>query len=317
MKFNILNSSVIELNTDSICIPYYKNNKKNSDLNSVNNLIDKLIDELDTKKQISSDIGTITNIYTMNKLKSKQLILIGMGEEKELNYENIRKASGSLGRFLNNMKNNSTSIIISGAGNNNLEFNKTVNAISQGLILGTYKYDKFKTNKKPNTLERIDLINTQDNTPLGTSYNFEEIINESESINLVRNLINEPPNYMNPSELENVAKDIVKNSDLELTILNVKEMEDLGMEVILGVGQGSKNDPKMIIINYDGDKENKNNNIAIIGKGITFDSGGLNLKPGMSMRTMKTDMSGSAIVLGVMKAIAYQKPKKMLWGFWQ
>ena len=104
MKFNILNSSVIELNTDSICIPYYKNNKKNSDLNSVNNLIDKLIDELDTKKQISSDIGTITNIYTMNKLKSKQLILIGMGEEKELNYENIRKASGSLGRFLNNMK---------------------------------------------------------------------------------------------------------------------------------------------------------------------------------------------------------------------
>ncbi|MQG06732.1 MAG: hypothetical protein FI681_02825, partial [SAR202 cluster bacterium] len=238
MKFKILNSSLIELNTDSICIPYYKNNNKNTDLNSVNNLIDNLINELDTKKQISSDLGEITNIYTMNKLKSKQLILIGMGEEKELNYEKIRKASGSLGRFLNNMKNNSASIIISGDGNNNLEFNKTVNAISQGLILGTYKYDKFKTNKKPNTLERIDLINTQDNTPFGTSYNFEEIINESDSINLVRNLINEPPNYMNPNELENVAKDIVKNSELELTILNVKEMEDLGMEVILGVGQG-------------------------------------------------------------------------------
>ena len=79
-----------------------------------------------------------------------------MGEEKELNYEKIRKARGSLCRFLNNMKNDSASIIISGDGNNNLEFNKTVNAISQGLILGTYKYDKFKTNKKPNTLERID-----------------------------------------------------------------------------------------------------------------------------------------------------------------
>jgi len=86
------------------------------------------------------------------------------------------------------------------------------------------------------------------------------------------------------------------------------------MEVILGVGQGSKNDPKMIIINYNGDKENQNNNIAIIGKGITFDSGGLNLKPGMSMRTMKQDMSGSAIVLGVMKAIAHQKPKKNVMG---
>jgi leucyl aminopeptidase len=126
-------------------------------------------------------------------------------------------------------------------------------AISQGLILGTYKYDKFKTNKKPNTLERIDLINTQDDTSYGTSYNFKEIINESDSRKLVRNLINEPPNYMNPSGLENVAKDIVENSELELTILNVKEMKDLGMEVILGVGQGSKNDPKMIIINYNGD----------------------------------------------------------------
>ena len=314
MDFKILNSPVSELQTDSICIPYYKNNDLNNDLNSVNKLIGNFIDELEDKKQISSNIGSITNIYTLNKLKSKQLILVGLGDEKDLNYEKIRKASGNLGRFLNNMKNNSTSIVITGAGNDNLEFDKTADAISQGLILGAYKYDKFKTKKTPNTLNKIDLINSSTNTKVGNNYNFEKIINESESINLVRNLINEPPNYMNPDELENIAKDIVQKSELDLTVLNVKEMEELGMEVILGVGQGSKNDPKMIIINYIGDKDNKNNNIAVIGKGITFDSGGLNLKPGMSMRTMKTDMSGSAIVLGVMKAVAHQKPKKNVMG---
>ena len=314
MKFEILNSAVTESNTDSICIPYYKNNDKNTDLNSANKSIDNILNDLEERKQISSNIGAITNIYTLNKLNSKQLILVGMGDEKDLNYEKIRKASGTLGRFLNTMKNNSTSIIIPGAGNDNLEFNETVDAISQGLMLGTYKYDKFKTKKTPNTLSEINLINSSNNTKVSNAYNFEKIVNESDSINLVRNLINEPPNYMNPDELENIAKDIVQNSELNLSVLNVKEMEELGMEVILGVGQGSKTDPKMIIINYNGDKDNKNNNIAVIGKGITFDSGGLNLKPGNSMRTMKTDMSGSAIVLGVMKAVAHQKPKKNVMG---
>ena len=314
MKFEILNSSVTESNTDSICIPYYKNNDKNTDLNSANKSIDNILNDLEKRKQISSNIGAITNIYTLNKLNSKQLILVGMGDEKDLNYEKTRKASGTLGRFLNTMKNNSTSIIIPGDGNDNLEFNETVDAISQGLMLGTYKYDKFKTKKTPNTLSEINLINSSNNTKVSNTYNFEKIVNESNSINLVRNLINEPPNYMNPDELENIAKDIVQNSELNLSVLNVKEMEELGMEVILGVGQGSKHDPKMIIINYNGDKSNKDNNIAIIGKGITFDSGGLNLKPGNSMRTMKTDMSGSAIVLGVMKAVAHQKPKKNVMG---
>ena len=147
MKFEILNSSITESNTDSICIPYYKNNDKNTDLNSANKSIDNILNDLEERKQISSNIGAITNIYTLNKLNSKQLILVGMGDEKDLNYEKIRKASGNLGRFLNTMKNNSTSIIIPGAGNDNLEFNETVDAISQGLMLGTYKYDKFKTKK--------------------------------------------------------------------------------------------------------------------------------------------------------------------------
>ena len=127
MKFEILNSSVTESNTDSICIPYYKNNDKNTDLNSANKSIDNILNDLEKRKQITSNIGAITNIYTLNKLNSKQLILVGMGDEKDLNYEKIRKASGTLGRFLNTMKNNSTSIIIPGAGNDNLEFNETAN----------------------------------------------------------------------------------------------------------------------------------------------------------------------------------------------
>ena len=223
----------------------------------------------------------------------------------------IRTVTGDLVRYINKMKIKDACIVIPGEGISTLEFNDTVDAVSQGFLLGSYKYDKYKSTKAINTLGELNLVNTSSSK---FDHDFATVINECESINLVRNLINEPPNYMNPPKLEEISKSISKDSEIDLSVLNVKEMEELGMEVILGVGKGSIHDPKMIILNYEGDKSNPENNIAVIGKGITFDSGGLNLKPGMSMRTMKTDMSGSAVVLGVMNAVAHQKPKKNVMG---
>ncbi|MDC0047304.1 leucyl aminopeptidase [Chloroflexi bacterium] len=273
--------------------------------------LDGLISELNDNGQVSSKLGSFANIYTLKKLKSKQIITFGLGKKAKLNYEKIRTVTGDLVRYINKMKIKDASIVIPGEGISTLEFNDTVDAVSQGFILGSYKYDKYKSTKAINTLGELNLVNTSSNK---FDHDFATVINECESINLVRDLINEPPNYMNPPKLEEISKSISKDSEIKLSVLNVKEMEELGMEVILGVGKGSIHDPKMIILNYEGDKSNPENNIAVIGKGITFDSGGLNLKPGMSMRTMKTDMSGSAVVLGVMNAVAHQKPKKNVMG---
>lgn len=310
MKLNIKNSKISDFETNLLCVPVYEQ-KDNNDLSYLNTALDGLIDELINNKQISSKQGSFTNIYTLNKINAKQIITYGMGNKTDLDYEKIRKITGSLSRYINNMNVKKASIIIPGENNNKLKFNETADAVSLGFLIGSYKYDKYKTKKSPNSLQELTLLNTSGQN---ISHDLSDIINESESINLVRDLINEPPNYMHPGTLEEISTKVASKGPIEMSVLNVKEMEILGMEVILGVGKGSTHDPKMIILNYQGDKSDPDNNIAIIGKGITFDSGGLNLKPGNSMRTMKTDMSGAAVVLGVMNAVAHQKPKKNIMG---
>ena len=310
MKLNLINSEITKLENELLCVPIYEEGES-KEIEIINSELDGLISELNDNGQVSSKLGSFANIYTLKKLKSKQIITFGLGKKAKLNYEKIRTVTGDLVRYINKMKIKDASIVIPGEGISTLEFNDTVDAVSQGFLLGSYKYDKYKSTKTINTLGELNLVNTSSSK---FDHDFATVINECESINLVRDLINEPPNYMNPPKLEEISKSISKDSEIKLSVLNVKEMEELGMEVILGVGKGSIHDPKMIILNYEGDKSNPENNIAVIGKGITFDSGGLNLKPGMSMRTMKTDMSGSAVVLGVMNAVAHQKPKKNVMG---
>tara|TARA_B100000530_G_scaffold15388_1_gene10726 strand:+ start:34 stop:1509 length:1476 start_codon:yes stop_codon:yes gene_type:complete len=310
MKLNLINSEITKLENELLCVPIYEEGES-KEIEIINSELDGLISELNDNGQVSSKLGSFANIYTLKKLKSKQIITFGLGKKAKLNYEKIRTVTGDLVRYINKMKIKDASIVIPGEGISTLEFNDTVDAVSQGFLLGSYKYDKYKSTKAINTLGELNLVNTSSSK---FDHDFATVTNECESINLVRDLINEPPNYMNPPKLEEISKSISKDSEIKLSVLNVKEMEELGMEVILGVGKGSIHDPKMIILNYEGDKSNPENNIAVIGKGITFDSGGLNLKPGMSMRTMKTDMSGSAVVLGVMNAVAHQKPKKNVMG---
>ena len=310
MKLNLINSEITKLENELLCVPIYEEGES-KEIEIINSELDGLISELNDNGQVSSKLGSFANIYTLKKLKSKQIITFGLGKKAKLNYEKIRTVTGDLVRYINKMKIKDASIVIPGEGISTLEFNDTVDAVSQGFLLGSYKYDKYKSTKAINTLGELNLVNTSSSK---FDHDFATVINECESINLVRDLINEPPNYMNPPKLEEISKSISKDSEIKLSVLNVKEMEELGMEVILGVGKGSIHDPKMIILNYEGDKSNPENNIAVIGKGITFDSGGLNLKPGMSIRTMKTDMSGSAVVLGVMNAVAHQKPKKNVMG---
>jgi leucyl aminopeptidase len=310
MKLSLTNSSIEDIKNEVLCIPVYEEDE-NNDLSFINKSLDNLVSNLIDKKQVSFKIGSFTNIYSLNKLNVNQVVLYGMGSKSDIDYEKIRHTSGELSRYINSLQIKNASVILPGEKIDSLEFSSTIDAVAQGFLLGSYKYDKYKSVKTTNTLTNLEIINT---TKKSFTHNFDDIINESESVNLVRDLINEPPNYMNPPKLEEISKSISNNTDINFSVLNVKEMEALGMEVILGVGKGSAHDPKMVILNYEGDTSNKENNIAIIGKGITFDSGGLNLKPGMSMRTMKTDMSGSAIVLGVMKSIAYLKPKKNIMG---
>ena len=146
-----------------------------------------------------------------------------------------------------------------------------------------------------------------------SSPNIEDAIKRGQSVSrgvmLARDLVNSPANRMNPTNMSETAQSIAEDQILEVSILEESDMANLGMESLLGVSKGSVQPAKLIVLEYNGDSDNPDNNIALVGKGITFDTGGISLKPPGGMESMKGDMAGGASVIGLMRIIADLKPK--------
>lgn len=241
-------------------------------------------------------------------LKPKRILLYGLGDHEKVLADDVREASAHISRRVKSLKIQEVSVIVESI--RNIDIPVAVSSVVEGFTLGSYKFEEFKSSGKKinNEIKTIDLLIEK----------FDEEIEKSVKIASTacdaslkaRDLVNRPPNIVNPEYLKDYSVEMANsNENLSIEVLDKKELEKLEMRTFLGVAQGSKADPYGIILNYLGDPENPSNNIWLIGKGITFDSGGLSLKPSMSMIDMKSDMSGGASVIAAMDAIGKLKPK--------
>ncbi len=238
----------------------------------------------------------------------KRLILSGLGAQAEAQEEHIRRAACNVVKKLQELK--VTSMTVLAPEIHNVKGQEIVRAIIEGAILGDYEFSKYKTEKKTN-IQSLTLIYTKQD-------HLERVVGEikaiCENVLAIRNLVNENSDAKTPEILAKLAVDMAKKTKLNVHVLDEKELRKLGMHLILAVSQGSRYPPKMIILEYNGNKKDKKR-YALVGKGITFDSGGLNLKTGQSgIETMKMDMAGAATVLGVMKTLALLKVKRNVVG---
>ena len=177
--------------------------------------------------------------------------------------------------------------------------------------MGLFEPDKYRTKEKEQReLKRIVvLIDGADEKALQRAVERGRIVGES--VNFTRDLANEPGAFMTPTILADRAKEVAKKFGMSVDVLDQKQMEKLGMGSLLGVARGSDEPPKLIVLKYEprnAAKDAKGELLALVGKGITFDSGGISIKPGENMELMKYDMTGAATVVGVMRAIAQLKP---------
>jgi leucyl aminopeptidase len=231
--------------------------------------------------------------------------LFGIGKESEINRESVRKVAGSISNY--SLANQIQEFTVNSEVPKISNFH-TVESITEGILLGQYRFDKYKTGPKIKLKQVSILTNSKEN-------GLDKIIKEStiicDSTNYVRDLQTENADVATPLYLEKQAKDIAKKHKLKIKVLDEKILKKLGAGLILAVGKGSKYPPRIIILEYKGNPHSKET-LAIVGKGITFDSGGINLKPTGYIETMKTDMSGAATVLGTIQAAAQLKLKKNL-----
>ncbi len=238
-------------------------------------------------------------VHHASGYKAKRLVLAGAGKEDKFSLAEMRKVSGAVLRALKPKGVRSICLVL----DQSYSSDDFTSAAVEGAILADFEPDLHKTDPKK-TEKKVDLFLISGGSVAGL--NRGRILAESQ--NFTRDLINEPANILTPTALAQRAKEMASSNGLECEVLDQAKMSELGMGALLGVSQGSAEPPAFIIVRYRPQNPTSGDHLALIGKGVTFDTGGVSIKPSEGMEKMKYDMSGGAAVLGAMRAIAQLKP---------
>jgi len=303
----LLKSGKIEnLITDAVTVFCIEGeNKINGVLKDIDKLCKRRLSELFGTGDFKGEAGQTSLLYAPENSNIKRILLVGLGKKDELSTEKVRRAFGTAAKFLNKKKIKKAVCFLPG----NLISKNNGIAAAEGAILSIYNFNSFKTDDKNNkkTLSELTFFESEK-----TKYSeFKKGLKEgrilAEGVCYARDLANTPPNTATPTFLANQAKKFSKETGLKCTIFDKAKLEKMKMNALLGVAKGSKQPPKMMLMEYKSGKKGAKT-VALVGKGITFDSGGISLKPSKKMEEMKFDMCGAAAVMGTMKIISELKP---------
>ncbi len=308
MKVSGSSKSPDKIDVQALAVAVFKDEKPDAGLlKSLDQAVGGLIAEVIKAEEFAAKEGETAYFHVTGKeLRARRVLLIGCGDRATYKAAKINQMAGSASRFLRSKNVKSIGILPRADG----DAEKIAQTTITGAVMGLFEPDKYRTkDKEEREIDSMTVIaEGADEKALGRGAERGRIIGES--TNFTRDLANEPGAYMTPTILADRAKSVAKEFGLSVDILDQKQMEKLGMGGLLGVSRGSDEPPKLIILKYQPSRfrSSKGELLALVGKGITFDSGGISLKPGENMELMKYDMTGAATVIGTMRAIAQLKP---------
>ncbi|MEA3486642.1 MAG: leucyl aminopeptidase, partial [Thermodesulfobacteriota bacterium] len=263
--------------------------------------------ELIEQRDFEGKLYSSSVVYTRGLIRSRRIMVAGLGKKKEFNLEKLRGVFSNACQKIRDL--NITQLAVSlDFGESEFSIRETAQAAVEGAMLGLYRFTSYKTLKEDEKGE-ISEFTIVEGRPglledLKDGANTAEII--SRAVYCARDLVSTPSNDMTPTILADRAADVAKEGNLKFEVLDEAAMEKLGMNALLGVSKGSVEEAKLIILEYNGGGKN-DRPIVLVGKGVTFDSGGISIKPSEKMDEMKSDMSGGAAVIGIIKATAELK----------
>ena len=256
------------------------------------------LDELRTSGEFTGKTGELAVQHQPQGLKAKRLAVAGGGKKDKFDPAVLRRAVGTAVRALKQKGVKKLAWWLAGTGDADAE------AAVEGAILGNFEPDRHKPSSDAKSLEAFILVAPESARP---AFERGKILGEAQ--NFTRELVNEPANIMTPTLLADRARAMAAEVGLEFEVLDESRMRQLGMGSLLGVSQGSAEPPALIIIRYKpGTPAKTKDHLGLVGKGVTFDTGGVSIKPADGMEKMKYDMAGGAAMLGAMRAIAQLKP---------
>ncbi|MBW2545129.1 MAG: leucyl aminopeptidase [Deltaproteobacteria bacterium] len=269
---------------------------------------DGLIGELIEEGDFTGELYSSSVVYTGESIRSRRIMIAGLGKKEEFNLERLRGVFSKAAQKIRDL--NITNLAASlDFGEAEFPVRETAQAAVEGAMLGLYRFTRYKTLKKDkeSRIDELTIIENPDSSGLEDvreGAETAEII--SRAVYCARDLVSTPSTDMTPGILAERAGDIAKERNLKFEALDEPAMKKLGMNALLGVARGSAEEAKLILLEYNGGKKD-DRPVVLVGKGITFDSGGISIKPSEKMDEMKSDMSGGAAVIGTIKAAAELK----------
>jgi leucyl aminopeptidase len=309
MDIKVSSGDIVKVEAGAVIVGLFDGAKKPEyDLAVLDKALAGQIAGLIEQGEIKGCAGEVNIIHSIGRLGAARVAVVGLGKEEKFGQDELRRAVASACRVLLRKSVGKLAVGCAGAATN-ISAADFARAVTEGALLGVYEFRRHMTKKSEHAeIRELSIIASASDDKAELEKGVETGVAVAEAAILARDMVNEPANYMNPSDMAATAAKVAKDCGLELTMLEKDQMEKLGMGALLAVSRGSHQPPKFIILSYSG-RGGKEVDLAIVGKGITFDSGGISIKPSEKMEEMKTDMAGGASVLAAIGAIAKLKVK--------
>ena len=307
MNITVETGDFRQFETDAILIPILEDDLHNELLLAADAALEGKLQSFLNLGDFKGKPKTTSVLYTDGGITSPRVILVGLGVYAELNAEKVRQVAGHTARTARDMGLKSIAIPLPPETQDDW-----TQAAVEASLLSLYEFKQHKTVKEDDDDENksLDSLTMLVGSDIEKN-SIERLVTRGETIAngtiLARNLSNQPSNHLTPTLLAEKAEEVAKNTELSCTIFDKATLEEKGFRTLLAVSQGSAEEPRFIILEHtpEGDAQDT---VALVGKGITFDTGGISLKSGKGMDEMKHDMSGAAAVLGAMQVIGNLKP---------
>ena len=304
MKINIVQGGIQENDADVVVVNLFEGTSKpGGATGAVDQLLGGAISEMILLGDLSGKLGQVAVIYPSGKIRAPRVFVVGLGNPDSLDAEAVRKVAAAAIKKARELKVHRVATVVHGAGTGGLALATAAQAVVEGSLLASYSYDAPKQlNEQPIEIEVLTLVEFDGGK-------IESIIEGAavaeavaSGVYLARDLVNMPPNVATPTRMAAEAELIAEKYAMEYLVGDCRWAEEHKMGAYLSVAKGAGEPPKFIILTHNAEREDLDT-VVLVGKGITFDTGGISIKPSENMEKMKSDMGGAAAVLGAMKSV--------------
>lgn len=305
MKIHVKHGNLTDTATEVLVVGGYEDEKTVAkQLQPLDRHFDGQLTAMRKSGEFQGKSNQTVVVHTRGAVPAKRILWVGLGNRERVTLDSVRQAMGTAAKRVRQTGAKSFTSALLGTEAPRLSVTDLSQAMVEGAILGSYQFTQFQTNQSENgkPVDSMTLLTSHAQLE-GAKTGSKRGVVSAEAASLVRDLCNTPANVMNPLRVVEQARRVAKERNVKVNVLNRRQQEKLGMGGLLGVSRGSQEPPQFIILEYTGAAK-KEKPVVLVGKTVTFDSGGISLKPAENMEQMKADMTGGAEVLATVQAIA-------------